>query len=234
MVWGREDYLAYARTQLKDKDVHQELKGNIEGPLEKIIKSVLCKVRDRKDISDETLDYILVNNPMLGRFYLLPKIDKRLYNVAGRHVISNSGYHTEYISAFVEYNFKSIAKNVKSYIKDTNYFLLQLDVLPSLPEDIISWTIDVVGLYPNIPHEDGLVAMQKALDEREDKTVSTDFLIELAECVLKNNIFERNTSLYKQIRGTAIGAKMAPPFDIIFMDDLEEKILKDCDKKPLT
>ena len=38
VVWDREDYLAEARTQLKDKDVYQELKGNILGPLEKITK----------------------------------------------------------------------------------------------------------------------------------------------------------------------------------------------------
>ena len=42
----KEDYLAEAITQLKDKDVYQELKGNIAGPLEKIIKSVLRKVRN--------------------------------------------------------------------------------------------------------------------------------------------------------------------------------------------
>ena len=234
VVWDREDYLAEARTQLKHKDVYQELKGNIVGPLEKIIKSVLRKVRDRKDISDETLDYFLVNNPKLGRFYLLPKIHKRLYNVPGRPVISNSGYYTENISAFLEYHLKPISQKVRSYIKDTNDFLRKLDALPSLPEDTILCTIDVVGLYPNIPHEDGLVAMRKALDEREDKTVSTDSLIELTECVLKNNIFEHNTSFYKQLRGTAIGTKMAPPYAILFMGDLEEKILKDCDKKPLT
>ena len=56
VVWDREDCLAEARTQLKDKDIYQELKGNIVGPLEKIIKNVLRKVRNRKDISDETLD----------------------------------------------------------------------------------------------------------------------------------------------------------------------------------
>ena len=53
-----------------------------------------------------------------------------------------------------------------------------------------------MGLYPNIPHEDGLVAMGKALDAREGKTVSTDCLTELAECVLKNNIFEHLTLLF--------------------------------------
>ena len=88
-----------------------------------------------------------------------------------------------------------------------------------------------MGLYPNIPHEDGLIAMGKALNEREDKTVLTNSLIDLAECILKNNIFEHNTSFYKQLRATAIGTKMVPPYAIIFMNDLEEKLLKDCDNK---
>ena len=73
VVWDRENYLAETRTQLKDKDVYQELKENIVGPLEKIIKSVLWKVRIRKDISDK-IDYFLVNSTKLWRFYLLPKI----------------------------------------------------------------------------------------------------------------------------------------------------------------
>ena len=160
VVWDREDYLAEARTQLKDKDVYQELKGNIVGPLEKIIKSVLRKVRNRKDISDETLDYFLVNNPKLGRFYLLPKIYKRLHNVPGRPVISNSGYYTENMSAFLKYHLKPIAQKIKLYIKETNDFLPKLDALPSLPEDIILCTIDIMSLYPNIPHENGLAAMR--------------------------------------------------------------------------
>ena len=171
VVLDREDYLAEARTQLEDKEVYQELKGNTEGPLEKIVISVLRKVRNlRKDISDETLDYFLISNPKLGRFYLLPKIHKRLCNVPERPVISNSGYYTENISAFLEYHLKLISQKVKSYLKDKIDFLRKLDALPSLPEDTILCTIDIVGLYRNIPHEDGLPAMGKALDEREDKT----------------------------------------------------------------
>ena len=126
-----------------------------------------------------------------------------------------------------------MAQKVKSYIKDTNDFLKKIASLPPLPDDLILCTIDVVGLYPNIPHEDGLIAMRKALDAREDKTVSTDTLIDLAECVLKNNIFEHDSSFLKQLRGTAIGTKMAPPYAIVFLGDLEEKILKESDKNPL-
>ena len=79
--------------------------------------------------------------------------------------------------------------------------------------------IDVVGLYPHIPHDEGLIVMRKALES----------LNELAECVLKNNIFEHNLSFYKQLRGTAIGTKMAPPYAIIFLGDLEERLFSHCD-----
>ena len=86
-----------------------------------------------------------------------------------------------------------------------------------------------MGLYPNIPHDEGLKAMRKALDLQKDKRISAESLIELAEHVLKNNIFEHNLSFYKQLRGTATVTKMAPPYAIIFLDDLEERFFSDCD-----
>ena len=48
---------------------------------------------------------------------------------------------------------------------------------------------DIVGLYPNIRHEEGLSALRKQLDNRMKKYVSSDTLCDLAEVVLKNNIF---------------------------------------------
>ena len=72
-----------AKKQLDDKEVYQELRGDIESPLEKIIKKKYLEknLRNRGDISHETLDYFTVKNPKLGRFYLLPKIHKRLHDV---------------------------------------------------------------------------------------------------------------------------------------------------------
>ena len=57
--------------------------------------------------------------------------------------------------------------------------------LHPLPDEVILCTMDVVGLYPNIPHDEGLIATRKALDLRKDKRISTESLIELGECVLK-------------------------------------------------
>ena len=46
VVQDREDYLREANSQLSDKDVYREVKGDAEGPLMKVIKSLLRKVRN--------------------------------------------------------------------------------------------------------------------------------------------------------------------------------------------
>ena len=55
----------------------------------------------------------------------------------------------------------------------------------------------------------------------------------MTELVLKNNYFEFNSKFWKQIQGTAIGTKFAPPYAIIFMAALEENFLNSSNKKPL-
>ena len=102
-----------------------------------------------------------------------------------------------------------------------------------MPDDVILCTIDAVGLYLNIPHKEGLEAIRKTLDRREDQTISTDSLIVLAECILKNNIFEYNMRYFKQLNGTEIGTKLASPYAILFMGYLEDKILSSLVGKPL-
>ena len=97
---------------------------------------------------------------------------------------------------------------MKSYIKDTNDFLNNLRSFPKLPGNINSCMVDVVGLYPNIPHEDGLSALRKRLDNRMEKYISSDTLCDLAEVVLKNNIFKFGKKTLKRKRGTAIGTKL--------------------------
>ena len=50
--------------------------------------------------------------------------------------------------------------------------------------------------------------------------------------MLKNNIFTFGKKILKQKRGTAIGTKFAPPYSILFMAELEEKIIKESEYKP--
>ena len=74
-------------------------------------------------------------------------------------------------------------------------------------------------------------ALRKRLETRKVKYVSTDTIIDLAEAVLKNNIFPFGKKTLKQKRGTAIGKKFAPPYSILFIAELEEEIIKESENK---
>ena len=54
-------------------------------------------------------------------------------------------------------------------MKDTNHFLWKIKTLGQLPKGANLCTIDVVGLYPNIPHEEGLTSLRTFLDARTEK-----------------------------------------------------------------
>ena len=104
VVWDREDYIREASGQLGDSGVYEELTSDPLPELENLIKYHLTNIKVRGDISSDTLDYFFVNNPKLARFYLLPKIHKRVNSVPGRPVISNCGFYTENISAFLDFH----------------------------------------------------------------------------------------------------------------------------------
>ena len=59
---------------------------------------------------------------------------------------------------------------LKSYIKDTNDFFNKLGQIGELLEGTILCTIDVVRLYPHIPHNDGLEALKEALANSEGQS----------------------------------------------------------------
>ena len=139
----------------------------------------------------------LLKIPNFARFYLLPKIHNRLRDVPDRPVISNCGFYTKNISSFLDYYLQPLAQMVKSYIKDTNDFLDKIRKIGKLPEGAILCTMDVVGLYPNIPHVEGLASLYEFLENRENKKISSDTSAELAETVLKNNIFEFDEKTFK-------------------------------------
>ncbi|XP_044184248.1 uncharacterized protein LOC122964605 [Acropora millepora] len=156
----------------------------------------------------------------------------------GRPVISGCGTPTEKISAFVDHNVRPIVSEINSYIKDTNDFLHKLGRIGDLPEGAILCTIDVVGLYPHIPHNEGLEALKEALstlegqlDSEQQRSLNED-LLSFAELVLRSNNFEFNGNHYLQKRGTAIGTRMAPSYANIFMDRLERRLIKNAEVKP--
>ena len=233
VVWERGDYISEANRQLDDRQVYEEVEVDPSVDLGKTVNSRLNEMREEDPGLEEVTEYLKVKDSKLGRFYLLPKIHKGLSSVKGRPVISNCGTITEHISEYLDHHLNPLVSQSRSYVKDTNHFLPRLSKLGKIPEGAMLCTVDVVGLYPSIPHGEGLEAVREALDRRENPGVPTDTLVGLASLVLENNYFEFNDRIYRQKLGTAIGTKFAPAYANLFMTRLEERLLEASADKPL-
>ena len=230
VVWDKSDYLKEAYGQLQDTNTYEKADFR-PSSLENLVKNSNAKFHSlfqRKLIDKKSYEYLkypTLGETNLGKMYLLPKIHKRLSNVPGRAVISNCGAPTERASEFLDSHLKPIMQGGKSYIRDSLDFINKSKTLGTIPDNAILVTADVVGLYPSIPHQDGLNALRTALNTRERIGIPTEDLVSMAKFVLENNYFEFNSEVYHQLSGTAIGTKFAPPYACIFMDHLENEML---------
>ena len=231
--WDRSDYLLECQRQLSEQQVYETIE---QSPLEKVsnrIKTNLKEMVRKKEIETKVMEYLLVKRPQLGRFYLLPKIHKRKTNVLGRSVISNNQTATENISSFLDFHLKNIVPTIPHILEDTKDFLKRINDIGEIPSGSLLVTFNVVGLYPHIPHEEGIETMKKYLNLREDQSVFTNSLCDLAHIILTENYFKLGKDMYHQELGTAIGTTFAPTYANFCMAGLENKIFSDTNIQPL-
>jgi hypothetical protein len=126
---------------------------------------------------------------------------------------------TEKMSHFIDYHANNLVPLMPLYLQDTPDLLRQIETLNEtpIPQDTFSVSIDVVGLCSNIPTEEGRAATRRALNTRQDKTMTTDTIVKMLDHVLRLHIFEFNSELCIQNVGTAMGMETAPTVPNIFM-----------------
>lgn len=107
----------------------------------------------------------------------------------------------------------------------------------TFPTNATLVTIDVVGLYLNIPHDEGIASTIRHLHEVAPQEDQPPFPPEatraLLDIVLKHNIFEFDGKMYHQGQGTAIGTRVAPSYANLFMSDFEQNFLKTYHTQPI-
>ena len=194
VLWDRLDYLTEAERQLKDRKVYQEVRfsENILPNLAEKSNTMFENLRRKGVISEKELKYFFFEYKKainLGKLYLLPKIHKRLKNVPGRSVIFNCGTRTEKTSEFLDHHLKPVRQSGWSYIKGSGDFLKKTKNVGNIPENAILVTADVVGLYPNIPHNSGLKALGNMLEAREHKPFSTKDRDKMVRFCIRKQLF---------------------------------------------
>ena len=152
----------------------------------------------------------------IGKFYQIFKVHKSYSEGSlppSRPIINGMGSLTEKISKYVDHHTRSLVQKLPTYIEDTRDFLQALEEeneIGGIPNDAILVTIDVSALYTNIKKEDAIEAMKQALEDREDKSIPSHFILELLRLIFTCNFFEFGPNIYKQDIGTAMGTPSGP------------------------
>ena len=226
-----EDGLAH----LADREIYQPIPEDPTAKLTEAINEYANLIERKGHIVRHMRDY-LTNNAAKVRtqqLYLLKKVHKGPNIV--RPIVSGSGGPTENVSALLDYFLQPLLPNIPSYLKDSKHVVMLLEK-HMFPPDCVLSTVDVKSLYLNIPHEEGIRSALDALyksNPNRDEVPFPDITAEaLLRTVLEQNYFEFNGQMFHQVRGTAMGTKMAPAYANIFMADLEHRIIEGLTNKP--
>ena len=131
------------------------------------IKSVVKEGLDNQILSKEEYDAMLSDDKDAAKFYCTFKVHKNHKPMTApppRPIVSGSGSVTENIAAYVQYHIKDILTQHQAYLQDTPDFLRYIEKIntgPALEDNQMLVTWDVVGLYNNIPHDDGLGSLKE-------------------------------------------------------------------------
>ena len=191
------------------------------------ISDLLQEALEKEYITKDEHEAMDPTDKKPGKFYETFKVHKQHKpgeTPPERPIISGSGSITENISIFVEHYLKDLAVKHPSYLQDTPDFLRFIEDIKAegpLPANTILVSIDVSGLYTNIPQDEGLEVVDEALDTK-DLPFPKDFLVKLLELTLKYNIFEFDSELFLQSIGTAMGIRPAPSYANLFMAKIDQ------------
>ena len=235
VVMNREDYIKEGERQLLDPHFYQKLDHDPTNDHCKKVSDLVTKMFDNGEITNNTKAYLTSNFERTAQFYMLPKIHKSLTNPPGRPITSGNDSPTEKISQLADIILQPFVPKIKSYVKDTNHFLSIVNNLDIKHTDLLLVTLDVTSLYTNIPHKEGIEAIEKLLNKVRPTSnmPKNSSIIEILKLVLTCNNFQFNGINYLQKNGTAMGTRVAPTYANLFMADYEDKYVYTYPLQPL-
>ena len=189
VIMNREDYIKEGLRQLSDNNHYEELSDDQTVNYNNQIHQTLQQAVNL-EIIDEKMKKTLYNKtPRIPNFYMLPKIHK--IGTPGRPIVNGIGSITEKISAYIDEEIRHLVPRIPSYLKDTTHLINILLGKKLAPTDILV-TIDVKSLYTNIPHNEGIQALNRMMEESDLHPMKKLFICRLTNLVLTKNYFEFN------------------------------------------
>lgn len=159
----------------------------------------------------------------LSYFYIMPKMHKA--TLAGRPIVSTIDSVTYHTSKYLHNVLAQALPYLGTVVRSTQHALTQLLRTP-LPPHCVLLCADVTSLYPSIPIEYGIAAVQSVLERftaeiRGFPRININFTMDLLQWVLTNNYFTYLDDTYLQLSGTAMGTPLAVMYANIVLFHLE-------------
>lgn len=221
VVWRRDLYLQEAKSQLSNTTFYSPIPKRTTKPDNALMRKTIKTAIDNCHLPAQAL-YAVKQEPRESLFYLLPKIHKA--NNPGRPIVSACSCPTVLISDLLDLIFQPLVSLLPTYVKDTTHALnlLRNFSFPSDGTERHVFTMDIVSLYTNIPHNDGLQAVNHFL-KMSSFNLHIPTIMRLTELVLTLNSFAFDGGHFKQQSGVAMGTKMGPSFACLFVGYTENQ-----------
>ena len=228
------DYVKEADRQLNDQQTYKKLGNDPTKEFSTIVNQRVDKMVADQEITQKIGNILKISNPRTPQIYFLPKIHKNVIPPPGRPIVSANSCPTENISAFVDLFLNPLVPKSEHYVKDTTDFLNKIKIMGKTTSHTIIGTMDVTSLHTNIPNTEGIMSIQKILSQNRAPTENpkNKSIIDLLKLVLEKNNFQFNGQNFLQIDGTAMGTRLAPAYANLFMQNLENELLKNIQLKP--
>lgn len=175
------------------------------------------KLFDEGCINYNEFGFLMVENPVMASFYLLPKVHKGPKdNPPGRPIVSGNGtlqnrHPNTYIDSFI----KPLVRKIPSFIEDATDVLNRIDTLTDIWSHIlvtIGYRKTVFKYWPQ-----GEATCLKSLPVRGNSTPSSDFLLKLTDWVIHNNLFLFMDEIFIQKIGFPMGSCFSSSYACLFL-----------------
>ena len=148
--------------------------------------------------------------------YFLPKIHKGITPLPGRPIISANVFPTEKITKFIDHFLNTLSILNKSYVKDTTHFLTLIN------DAATSSHLTQRHFTPTSPTLRGSKLPRRPWENSDQTLIFSVSLIKLLECILTKNNFQFDNQHYLQIKGCAMGTRVAHRCANTYMGKFED------------
>ncbi|CAJ0947598.1 unnamed protein product [Ranitomeya imitator] len=211
--------------QLGNTTTYKKLPQNPSNLIQNTIKMTLDDFQTHSILDIKTREFLTKKHPITPVIYILPKILKNLQNPPGRPIVASTDSLLAPISIYLEKILTPLIRNTSSFLLDTGAFLETIKNINPAPPDTILVSFDVKDLYTLIPHTKGVSSTRWLLSIHNMRPNPIDFCCELLSIVLTNNFFLFEDTYCLQIKGSAMGLNMAPPYTNAYMAHHEDTLI---------